>query len=412
VQERTPHWLFLTILAGLGMVGPFSIDTIFPAYASMGVEWGVSALALQQLASVYLLSFAVMSLLHGPLSDALGRKPVILAGSVVYILSAIGCALAPDLGVLLALRAVQGLSAGAGAIVSRAMVRDVFSDVQAQRTMSHIAMIFGLAPALAPLVGGWILGVGHWRDVFWFLAVFGTVLLVLVAFWMPETHPAAARTPFRPARLAGSLLEVWRLPAGRRLSVTAMFNFGGQFLYVAAAPLFVVQLLGLGEQDFWVLFVPMIGGMIAGSWASGRLAGRFSGRRIASVGYAISRLGAGLNLVLALFTTGMPWAVLALPVLSFGIAMAFPVLTLAMLEEYPTLRGAASSVQSFVQLIANAAIAGLLAPALAFSRWSLALGSLVMVAMAQLLWQNHLRHTTHEPPATPDAAAYEPTEDM
>jgi DHA1 family bicyclomycin/chloramphenicol resistance-like MFS transporter len=284
VQERTPHWLFLTILAGLGMVGPFSIDTIFPAYASMGVEWGVSALALQQLASVYLLSFAVMSLLHGPLSDALGRKPVILAGSVVYILSAIGCALAPDLGVLLALRAVQGLSAGAGAIVSRAMVRDVFSDVQAQRTMSHIAMIFGLAPALAPLVGGWILGVGHWRDVFWFLAVFGTVLLVLVAFWMPETHPAAARTPFRPARLAGSLLEVWRLPAGRRLSVTAMFNFGGQFLYVAAAPLFVVQLLGLGEQDFWVLFVPMIGGMIAGSWASGRLAGRFSGRRIASVG--------------------------------------------------------------------------------------------------------------------------------
>jgi hypothetical protein len=112
------------------------------------------------------------------------------------------------------------------------------------------------------------------------------------------------------------------------------------FLYISSAPYIVVSMLHMGEQDFWVLFVPMIGGMIAGSWASGRLAGRFSGRRIASVGYAISLLGAGLNLVLALFTTGMPWAVLALPVLSFGIAMAFPARARVLaLEPRPGLAG-------------------------------------------------------------------------
>ena len=114
-----PRWLFLVILAGLGMVGPFSIDTMFPAFARMGAEWGVGEIALQQIVSVYLLSFAVMSLVHGPLSDALGRKPVIVAGTIAYIGASIGCALAPSLPVLLGFRALQGLSAGAGAIISQ-----------------------------------------------------------------------------------------------------------------------------------------------------------------------------------------------------------------------------------------------------------------------------------------------------
>ena len=176
-----PRWLFLVILASLGMVGPFSIDTMFPAFSQMGAEWGVSELALQQVVSVYLLAFAVMSLLHGPLSDALGRKPVIIGGTVLYVAASVGCAVAPSLGVLLFFRAVQGLSAGAGQIISRAMVRDVFSDAQAQRTMSHIAMIFGLAPALAPIVGGLLLGVGSWRGIFWFLVLFVFCFVIVIS---------------------------------------------------------------------------------------------------------------------------------------------------------------------------------------------------------------------------------------
>ncbi|MFZ1912998.1 MAG: hypothetical protein WAU30_11645, partial [Propionicimonas sp.] len=195
---------------------------------------------------------------------------------------------------------------------------------------------------------------------------------------------------------------------------TGMFNFAGMFLYISSAPLFVVKLLGKGEQDFWILFVPLISGMVVGSWASGQLAGRISGRRLATLGYVISAVGALTNLVLSLLpsTQGLPWAVAALPVLSFGIAIAFPILTLAMLDLFPTLRGAASSVQSFVQLLANAAIAGVLAPMLAFSLPGLAVGALVMVAIAWSLWQWHLHVTHQEPPTTHEAAAYEPTEDM
>jgi len=409
-----PQWLFLVILAGLGMVGPFSIDTIFPAFAQMEREWGVTELALQQLISVYLLSFAVMSLLHGPLSDALGRKPVIIGGTLLFIAASIGCALSPSLGVLLFFRSLQGISAGAGQIISRAMVRDVFDNDQAQRTMSHIAMIFGLAPALAPIVGGWVLGAGSWRGIFWFLTAFGVVLLALVIFALPETHPPEQRSKFDVPVLASGLLAVWRDSNGRRLAFTGMFNFAGMFLYISSAPLLVVKLLGKGEQDFWMLFVPLISGMVIGSWVSGRLAGRMSGRRLASLGYVISLVAAVVNLGLALVpaTQVLPWPVVALPFYSFGIALAFPILTLAMLDLFPRSRGAASSVQSFVSLVANALIAGALAPAVGFSLWSLAVTSLLLTLVAWWLWRRHLAVTHVEPHTTVDAPAYEPTDEM
>ena len=402
--------VFLTILAGLGWVGPFSIDTMFPAFTQIGAEWGASEFALQQIISVYMLAFAVMSLFHGPLSDSLGRRPEIIVAVALYVLASIGSALAPNLGMLLVFRALQGLSAGAGQIISRAMVRDVYSDSQAQRTMSHIAMIFAIAPALAPVVGGWLLGVGNWRTIFWFLAGFGVLLLAAVLFALPETHPKQNRTAFSGRSLAGGLLQVWRSRDARRLAFAGLFNFAGQFLYISAAQLFVVKLLGLGDQDFWVLFLPLISGMVVGSWLSGRLAGRLNGRRLASLGYLVTFSAAVVNVALSLIpaTSVLPWVILPLPFYSFGVALAFPIITLAMLDLFPQRRGAASSVQSFVSLLGNAAVAGLLAPALGFSLWSLAVGALVLTGIGWAFWRRHLAKTKIEPHGSSDAPAFEP----
>lgn len=413
-QNLPPQALLLTILAGLGMVGPFSIDTIFPAFAEMAVDLNTTPLVLQQLVSVYLLSFAVMSLFHGPLSDAVGRKPVILVGGALFVLASLACAVAPTVELLLVGRAVQGLSAGAGQIISRAMVRDIFAGDVAQKVMSQIAMIFGLAPALAPIVGGWLLAHGDWRGIFWFLTGLGVVLVVLVWVFLPETHPEEARTPLRVGPLFASLWAVWADRNGRRLALTGMVNFGGMFVYISAAPMVVVTLLGMGEQDFWVLFVPLISGMVIGSWVSGRLAGRVSGRRMATIGYWVSLAGGAANLALMLLPAAqrLPWAVLLLPVITFGVALAFPVLTLAMLDLFPANRGAASSVQSFVSLIANAAIAGALAPAVAFSLPSLAATSVCLTLIGYLLWRRHLTMTALEPTCPPDPENYEPTDEM
>ncbi|MFT4297239.1 MAG: multidrug effflux MFS transporter [Micropruina sp.] len=413
-RELPAQWILLTILAGLGMVGPFSIDTMFPAFAQMAIDLDTSPLALQQLISVYLLSFAVMSLFHGPLSDALGRKPVILVGSALFVVASLACAVAPNLALLLVGRGLQGLSAGAGQIISRAMVRDIFSGNRAQRVMSQIAMIFGLAPALAPIVGGWLLTHGDWRGIFWFLCGLGLVLLLLVWLFLPETHPESDRSPLRVGPLFSSLWAVWTDRDGRRLALTAMINFAGMFVYISAAPMIVVNLLGKGEQDFWLLFVPLISGMVIGSWFSGRLAGRVSGRRLATVGYWVSLAAGAANLALMLVPAAqtLPWAVLLLPVYTFGIALAFPILTLAMLDLFPTNRGAASSVQSFVSLVSNAIIAGALAPAVAFSLPMLAGTALLLTAIGYLMWRRHLQVAKSEPQAPPDPQAYEPLDEM
>lgn len=389
-----PRPLLLAVLAGLGMVGPFTVDTIFPAFAQMAVALDASELALQQLVSVYLLAFATMSLFHGSISDAVGRKPVIVTGLLVFAGASVASALAPNLATLLVLRALQGASAGAGVIISRAVVGDLFVDAEAQRVMSHIAMIFGLAPALAPIVGGWLLLVGPWQGIYWFLAGFGVLLVVLTVF-LPESHPAERRTPLRVGPLVRGLWSVWRDRDGRRLALAGSFNFAGMFTYIAAAPLFVFNLIGGGEQDFWVLFVPLIGGMVVGSYVASRLAGRLAPGATANLGYAISCAAAAVNLVLTVLppTQGLPWAVLVLPVYTFGIALAFPVITLEMLALFPQSRGAAASVQSFVQLTFNAAIAGVLVTLVARSLWGIAATALAFSLIGWVGWRIHLAAT-------------------
>src|SRR5690606_21641008 len=270
---RSPRRL-VVLLAGLAMFGPFSTDTIFPAFPQMAAQFGADKVAMQQTISVYLVAYALMSIVHGPLSDAIGRRRVILGGLVVFTLASVGCALARDLGTLLGFRALQGLSAGVGLIVGRAVIRDVLQGEDAQRLMSHVSMIFGIAPAIAPVIGGWMLGAGRWPLIFWFLVAFGALLLVSVARWLPETHPPEMRLPLRARSLLRDYLAIGTNPRFQRLAVAGAMNFAGLFLYIASAPAFVMDLLGKGERDFAWLFIPTIGGMTLGAYLSGRLAGR------------------------------------------------------------------------------------------------------------------------------------------
>src|SRR5690606_32538761 len=251
----------------------------------MARDLGVGKVAMQQTISVYLIGYAAMSLFHGPISDAIGRKKVLLAGIAVFTLASVGAALANDMTTMLAYRALQGLSAGVGLIVGRAVVRDALDGDDAQRLMSQISMIFGIAPAIAPVIGGWILGFSDWHGIFWFLAAFGVLLGVLTAWGLPESHPPEARTPLR----AGTMLrDYWGMVSNRRfrlLTLAGTANFGALFLYISSAPDFVMGLLGLGEQDFVWFFAPTIGGMMLGAFVSGRAAGRITGKRLVGWGF-------------------------------------------------------------------------------------------------------------------------------
>ena len=297
--RTAPLAVTTVLLALLGMFGPFSIDTPFPAFQEMGADLDVSEASMQLVVSAYLGAFAVMSLFHGPLSDAVGRKPVMVTGAAVYALASIGCALAPSLPVLLGFRVLQGMSAGAGTIVSRTVVRDLFEGARAQRLMSTIAMIFGIGPALAPIVGGWLLLLGPWPLVFWFLSLFGTVIALSVLVLLPESHPRERRTPLDVRSIVSGVVDVARMRHFQVLSAASAFSFAGQFLYIGAAPIFVVTLLGQGPQDFWVFFVPMVVGMVLGSFTNGRLAERVSGDRLIVGGQTVALTGAVAGVALA-----------------------------------------------------------------------------------------------------------------
>lgn len=400
------------LLGGLAMFGPFAIDTIFPAFRVIEAEFSVSPVAMQQSISVYLAAYALMSVFHGPLSDALGRKPVILWGVLAFIGASIGCALAQSMPQLLVLRALQGMSAGAGLIVGRAIVRDCLDGDDAQRLMSNITMIFGIAPAVAPVMGGWILGWSDWRTIFWLLAVFSLLLLVATVAWLPETHAKANRVALK----LRTLYEGNRRILGNRqfllLAFAGSFNFGALFLYIASAPNFVMELMRLSEQQFGWFFIPMISGMMFGAFLSGRLAGRLTGAQSAGLGFALCALAMGLNLAYSLLVgePRAPLAVLPMSLNAVGIALVFPILTLAILDRYPRQRGAASSMQAFVGLSFNAVLAGAVSPWASQSAMRLAIVAAVFCAIAWGLWRLYRREVKRISGPSPEGVSLEPGE--
>lgn len=382
------------LLGGLAMFGPFSIDTIFPAFPAIGAQLAADKMAMQQTISVYLIAYALMSLLHGPLSDAIGRRRVILGGLVVFTLASVGCALSRDFTTLLAFRALQGLSSGVGLIVGRAVIRDVLHGEDAQRLMSQVSIIFGIAPAIAPVIGGWILGWSAWPVIFWFLAAFSVVLLLATWRALPETHAKEARLPLQAKPLLRDYVAIFGNPRFQRLAAAAAFNFAALWLFIASAPAFVLDHLGLGERDFGWFFIPMIGGMVTGAYASGRWAGRINRERQVTIGFGCSALAMALNFAYTFWaaTPQVPWAMVPIALNSFGVALVFPIVTLAILDMYPRQRGSASSLQAFTSLVLNAIIAGMLSPLIsAHVLWMVIVATVFLtLAWSFWLWERHV----------------------
>ena len=411
-SSALPRARLALLLGGLTMIGPFAIDTIFPAFPVMAEDLGVGKVGMQQTLSLYLVAYAAMSLFHGPLSDAYGRKRVILAGVALFAIASAGCALAQTMPQLLFFRVLQGLSAGAGLIVGRAVIRDCYDGDDAQRLMSHVSMIFGIAPAIAPIVGGWILGLAAWPWIFWFLVAWALALWLAIAFGLPETHPPTHRIAVSPRSIWQSGSSMLRNHLFLRLALAGTFGFAALFVYIASAPAFVLDILALDEQQFGWFFIPTISGMMLGAWLSGRLAGKVSGTRLANAGFALCVLGLAWNLGYNMLVDvpRAPWAVLPIGVVALGVALVFPILTLAILDMYPRQRGAASSMQMFVSLVFHTMVAGIVSPLVSHDPLWLCLASGSFTLAAWWLWRSYLTRTRIAPSASSNAPALEPQE--
>lgn len=382
-----PRWTLALLLACLGMLGPFAIDTYLPAFGGIAQSVGATPVQMQQTLSAYLLGFAVMNLFHGALSDSLGRRPVVLAGVAMFTASSIGCALSSTIGELVFWRAVQGMSAGAGMVVSRAIIRDMFPPADAQRVMSQVTIYFGIAPAVAPMVGGLLFVYTDWHVIFWFLAVLGAALFTANWFWLPETLDAPARQPFNTRNLMRGYWQMMKSPRFVALVLASGVPFNGMFLYVLSAPVFLGEHLKLGPTQFFWFFCLTIGGIMSGAWLSGRLAGRIKPRHQIRHGFVIMFLISIVNVALNLFLPpSVWWSMWPVAIFAFGWALMVPVVTLMVLDLVPERRGMASSVQACVGSLANAAVAGALAPLVMHSALALSVASMGLMAVGITAW--------------------------
>ncbi|MEY3465272.1 MAG: multidrug effflux MFS transporter [Steroidobacteraceae bacterium] len=377
------------LLGALSMVSPFSIDTFFPSLRAMQAEFDVDALTMQQTLSIYLFPYAVMSLVHGPLSDALGRRIVVFGGTALYTLASIACALAPGFGTLLAFRAMQGMTAGVGVTIGRAVIGDLYQGADAQRLMNAVTVIFSIAPAIAPIIGGWIhVGYG-WRGVFWMLTALGLALMLAAHKLLPETHPVEKRIPLQFGPLLRNCIDIGRDGKFLALTLCGAMQFAGVMLFVGSAPVIVLDVWKLTETDFAQLFIPIVGGFMTGALVAGRIAGRVEPLKQLRFGLALPPL-AGLCGVLLNHFFDPPRIAhqLLIYLTALGIQFVFPVLTLRAFEMYPTLRGTVSSVQTFVQLALGTVVVGLAAPLLSTHMEWLSLGQLAFglaaIALAAL----------------------------
>ncbi len=384
---KAPRWALAVLLAVLGMLGPFSIDTYIPAFAAIAKSLQATPVQMQQTLSAYLFGFAFMNLFHGALSDSFGRRPVILWGLVVFTLASLGCALSQNVAQLIFFRALQGLSTGAGVVVSRAVVRDMFPPSEAQKVMSQITIFFGVAPALAPIVGGLLSDALGWHAVFWFLMGVGVLLLAVNLRWLPETLHATQRQPLRVGNLMHGYRQLLSDPRFVLLALASGVPFNGLFLYVLSAPAFLGDVLRLAPTQFFWFFVFSISGIMAGSWMSGRMAGKVRPKNQIMTGFRIMLGVSAINIVAnALFEPSAWWSLWPVTVFAYGWALMVPVVTLMVLDLHPDRRGMASSLQAVVGSTANGIVAGAVAPLVMHSAMGMALTSTLFMLVGLVAW--------------------------
>ncbi len=355
------HRFLLLVLGALTAFAPMSIDLYLSSLPSLEQSLRATPVQVQLTVSLFFIGFAFGQLVYGPLTDRYGRMLPLIAGLVLYILASIGCALATNIHVLIALRLVEALGACAGVVVSRAMVRDLFQGPDAARVFSSLMLVMGLAPIVAPLAGGYLLVWFGWRSNFWALSLFGMACLAGALLVLRETHPAAARTRGPAAR--GALREYRRILADTtflRNALTSSLSSSGLFTYIAASPFVLMTIYKVPTHLYGWLFGLNALGLIIASQVNHRLLTRFGAETLLRTAGTVQCI-AGLTLLSSAITGfGGLHGVLA-PLFLFTTCMGFilPNATASALNGYRATAGSAAALIGTLQFGLGAAISAL-----------------------------------------------------
>jgi DHA1 family bicyclomycin/chloramphenicol resistance-like MFS transporter len=344
--------LLLTAVVGLGAL---SIDMFLPSLPAIATAFAAPPSMVQLTVTLFLMAFAFSQLVYGPLSDRYGRRGVLLGGLVLYALAGLACAMAPGVGVLIAARVLQALGGGAGPVVARAVVRDLYDRERAARVFSYMSMAQSLNPMLAPIVGGYVHEAFGWRAIFWVLTTLGALFVVLMAAGVRETNVRRDHAALHPGHIGHNLRVLLTDRSYLGYVLVNALMFGGQFAFISGSSFVLIGVLGVSPSVFGLCFGAVAFGIMTGTFLSGRFGGRIGLDRTILIGTSV---GAAAGLGLA----GLAWsgvltvvAVIApMYVFAVGLGLTLPNGMAGAVGPFPHMAGLAAAVAGFLQLTGSA----------------------------------------------------------
>ena len=350
--------VYILVLGALTALGPFTVDLYLPAFPALESDFGVSTAVIQLTLTATAVGFGFGQLLVGPWSDRVGRRlPLVLATSL-HVAASLGVAFAPDIVTLGVFRVLQGFGAAAGGVVAMAMVRDLFGGLPLVRMLSRLALVNGLAPILAPVIGSQLLVILDWRGIFYFLAGYGIVVVLSTFFFIVETLPPARRMDTGHATVRERYRSVLTDRTFVGVAVISAMTFSGLFAYLSSSSFLFQEIYGLNPQEFGLLFAVNSIGVVLGVQASARLAKYFGPQWILSVTTAVLLLSAVLIVVLDSLNLGLLGIVIPLWFFLTACGFGFPLVQVLALVNHPREAGTAASVLGAL----NFGLAGLTSP--------------------------------------------------
>ena len=363
-HARRRHAELVIILAVLSLIAPLAIDMYLPALPFIAQSLGATDGQAQLTLPTYFAGFAIGQAFYGPIADRFGRKPPLYFGLAIYIFASIGCALAPNVDTLIALRFLQAAGGCAGTVVARAMVRDLFTGADAIRVYSRVLLVFGVGPILAPMIGSGVLLWFGWREIFWLLTAIGILSMVLIFIRMPESlNPAHVR----PLRLESIIVNYWRLFTHRNFvgyALTGGFMMAGTFAYIAGLPFVIVKIYGYPDYIFsWVFGINAVGFIIA-SQINVRAQRTYSPERVLLTALLLQMIAAAVFVIDVIAGWGGLFGILV-PLFVWIATMGFviPNTTGLAMGPFAANAGAASAMLGVLQFVLAALSSGLVAAA-------------------------------------------------
>ena len=350
--------VYIILLGALTALGPFTIDLYLPAFPVLQQDFQTTAAAIQLTLTGTMIGFALGQLIVGPLSDKVGRRRPLLAVTALHVIASIGAALAPDLTLLAIARVLMGMGAAAGGVVAMAIVRDLFGGRRLVVMLSRLALVSGVAPVIAPLIGSALLAVMPWRGIFVVLAVYGAVMLVSAIALVPETLPKARRG----ANGGATVLQRYRSVFSDRVFIGVLIiggmTFSGLFSYLSSSSFLFQEGYGFDAQQYGMLFAVNSLGVVLGVQTASRLAARFGPQWVLAFSTATLVLASAAIIVFDQLGLGLWPTMAALFVFMTACGFTFPCVQVLALDRHGKAAGTAASIIG----ACNFGVAGLISP--------------------------------------------------